>query len=132
MESVTFSNDNRFVAAGNLMGEVRVWNVASGDMVSNWEDRSLHGWGIIKGHYYTGGVFSLAFVPDDSELYLSGMGTTRDPAAGNGKQLWGILGVEQYRTENDRNQCRQYRPGSHGDHSIRSVGTILRDGRPPV
>jgi hypothetical protein len=51
-------------------------------------DRSLTGWGVIKGHYYTGGVFALQFAPDDSSLYLAGMGTTRDPAAGNGKQLW--------------------------------------------
>ena len=88
VESVAFSNDGKFVAAGNLMGEIRVWELASGEMLSTWTTPSFTGWGIIKGHYFTGGVFGLAFSPDNKELFLTGMGTTRDPAAGNGKQLW--------------------------------------------
>lgn len=88
VESVAFSRDNRFVAAGNLMGEVRIWEIATGELSANWTTSNFTGWGIIKGHYFTGGVFSLAFSPDDSEIYLAGMGSTRDPAAGNGKQLW--------------------------------------------
>ncbi len=88
VQSVAFSNDGTHLAAGNLMGEVRIWELASGREVARIETPSFTGWGIIKGHYYTGGVFSLAFLPDDSELLLAGMGTTRDPAAGNGKQLW--------------------------------------------
>ncbi|MDG2124013.1 MAG: WD40 repeat domain-containing protein [Verrucomicrobiales bacterium] len=88
VESVAFSRDGRFLAAGNLMGEVRVWEVATGEEVARIETGSFTGWGIIKGHYYTGGVFSLAFAPGDGEIVLAGMGSTRDPAAGNGKQLW--------------------------------------------
>jgi WD40 repeat protein len=88
VESVAFTNDGKFVAAGNLMGEVRIWEIATGEMAANWTTPNFTGWGVIKGHYFTGGVFSIAFSPDDSEIYLSGMGTTRDPAAGNGKQLW--------------------------------------------
>lgn len=88
VESVAFSNDGRFVAAGNLMGEIRIWDIASGELRSTWTTPSFTGWGIIKGHYFTGGVFGMAFSPDDGELFLTGMGTTRDPAAGNGKQLW--------------------------------------------
>ncbi len=88
VESVAFSRDGRFVAAGNLMGEVRLWSVEDGREVARIETGSFTGWGITKGHYYTGGVFSLAFGPGDDALYLAGMGSTRDPAAGNGKQLW--------------------------------------------
>ena len=88
VESVAFSNDGTHLAAGNLMGEVRIWNLATKEEVARINTPSFTGWGIIKGHYYTGGVFSLAFAPDDSALFLAGMGTTRDPAAGNGKQLW--------------------------------------------
>lgn len=88
VESVAFSNDGAYLAAGNLMGEVRLWELASGEECARISTGSFTGWGIIKGHYYTGGVFSLAFAPDDSALYLAGMGSTRDPAAGNGKQLW--------------------------------------------
>ena len=88
VESVAFSRDGRFLAAGNLMGEVRVWNLSTGDMTAQWTTPSFTGWGIIKGHYYTGGIFSLTFGPQNDDLYLAGMGSTRDPAAGNGKQLW--------------------------------------------
>ncbi len=33
-------------------------------------------------------IFALTFTPDGSELYAAGMGSTTDPAAGNGRQLW--------------------------------------------
>ena len=89
VESVAFSNDGRLLAAGNLMGEVRVWDLAGGAKeIARWTTPDFTGWGIIKGHYYTGGIFSLTFAPGDSAIYLAGMGSTRDPAAGNGKQLW--------------------------------------------
>ncbi len=88
VESVAFSNDGNFVAAGNLMGEVRIWDLSSNREVARIKTPHFTGWGITKGHYYTGGVFALAFTPDDAGVLLAGMGTTRDPAAGNGKQLW--------------------------------------------
>ncbi len=88
VQSLAFSNDSRYLAAGNLMGEVRVWDLNSGKIHTTWNTPSFTGWGIIKGHYYTGGVFSMEFSPDDNSIYLAGMGSTRDPAAGNGKQLW--------------------------------------------
>jgi len=88
VQSLAFSNDSRYLAAGNLMGEVRVWDLSSGKMYTSWNTPSFTGWGIIKGHYYTGGIFSIEFSPDDNSIYLAGMGSTRDPAAGNGKQLW--------------------------------------------
>jgi len=88
VQSVAFSRDGKFLAAGNLMGEVRVWELTSGKQIANFITPSFTGWGIIKGHYYTGGVHALHFAANDDELYLAGMGTTTDPAAGNGKQLW--------------------------------------------
>lgn len=88
VQSVAFSPDNRHVAAGNLMGEVRVWDLATGAEVSAWTTPSFTGWGIIKGHYYTGGIHAMLFSPDGEYLLVAGMGSTTDPAAGNGKQLW--------------------------------------------
>ena len=35
VQSVTFSPDSRYVAAGNLMGEVRIWEIASGQQVGS-------------------------------------------------------------------------------------------------
>ena len=89
VQSVAFSHDGNILAAGNLMGEVILWDLANaGKEIARIKTPDFTGWGIIKGHYYTGGVFSLHFAPDDQSLYLAGMGKTTDPAAGNGKQLW--------------------------------------------
>ncbi|MFT4551103.1 MAG: dipeptidyl aminopeptidase/acylaminoacyl peptidase [Verrucomicrobiales bacterium] len=88
VQSVAFSPDGSHLAAGNLMGEVRIWELETGKEAARIETPSFTGWGIIKGHYYTGGVFALQFAPDGESVYLAGMGTTRDPAAGNGAQLW--------------------------------------------
>ncbi len=88
VQAVAFSRDNQFVAAGNLMGEVRVWNARSGDLVANWTTDDFTSWGIIKSHCYLGGIFALQFTADGSELLLAGMGPMRDPMAGNGRQLW--------------------------------------------
>lgn len=88
VQAVAFSPDGQFVAAGNLMGEVRIWEVSTGRQVASFTTASFTGWGIIKGHYYTGGIYALHFTPDGEHLLVCGMGSTTDPAAGNGKQLW--------------------------------------------
>jgi WD40 repeat protein len=88
VQSLAFSPDSKYLAAGNLMGEIRVWDLATGEQKAAWSTPNFTGWGIIKGHYYTGGIFALMFTPDSQQIYAAGMGTTTDPAAGNGRQLW--------------------------------------------
>ncbi len=88
VQSLAFSPDSKYLAAGNLMGEIRVWDLDSGKQLAQWTTPNFTGWGIIKGHYYTGGVFALMFTPDSQQILAAGMGTTTDPAAGNGRQLW--------------------------------------------
>jgi WD40 repeat protein len=88
VQAATFSPDNRRVAAGNLMGEVAVWELETGRMVSQWKTDDLTSWGIIKSHHFLGGVFALEFSPDGERLYACGMGPMRDPMAGNGVQRW--------------------------------------------
>ena len=88
VQAVAFSRDNRFVAAGNLMGEVRVYDITDGKLAANWTTDDFTSWGIIKSHCYLGGVFAIQFTPDGKELLLAGMGQMRDPMAGNGRQLW--------------------------------------------
>lgn len=88
VQAVAFSRDNRYVAAGNLMGEVRIWEIQTGTQVAGWTTGDFTSWGIIKSHSYLGGIFSMRFTPDGEELILAGMGPMRDPMAGNGKQLW--------------------------------------------
>lgn len=70
------------------MGEIRVWEIATGKQVSQWTTPDLTSWGVIKSHHYLGGVFALSFNPDGTELYAVGFGPMRDPMAGNGVQRW--------------------------------------------
>ena len=88
VQSVAFSNDGQYVAAGNLMGEIRIWEIPTGKLAATWTSPDFTSWGIIKSHCYIGGVFALQFTPDDQHLLLAGMGPMRDPMAGNGRQLW--------------------------------------------
>ncbi len=88
VQAVAFSHDSRLVAAGNLMGEVRVWDCQTGDRVGGFTTPDFTSWGIIKSHCYLGGIFAMRFTPDDQALIVCGMGEMRDPMAGNGRQLW--------------------------------------------
>ena len=88
VQAVAFSPDGRHVAAGNIMGEIRVWDAISGDLILNWTTPDFTSWGIIKSHCYIGGIFDLCFSRDGEHLLAAGMGPMRDPMAGNGRQLW--------------------------------------------
>lgn len=86
--SVAFSPDSRYLAAGNMMGEVRVWSMETGKQVATWTTPDFTSWGIIKSHHYLGGIFDMTFSPDGREVCVCGMGPMVDPMAGNGKQTW--------------------------------------------
>lgn len=88
VQAVAISPNNQFVAAANLMGEVRVFDLTSGEISAQWTTPDFTSWGIIKSHCYLGGIFSMRFTPSNHELVLAGMGPMRDPMAGNGRQLW--------------------------------------------
>jgi WD40 repeat protein len=88
VQTVALSPDGKSVAAGNLMGEVRVFDTGSGEMKANFTTDAFTSWGIIKSHSYISGIFAIHFTPDGKELLLAGMGPMRDPMAGNGRQLW--------------------------------------------
>jgi WD40 repeat protein len=110
VQSLAFSPDSKYLAAGNLMGDIRIWDVTSGEEKASWNTPSFTGWGIIKGHYYTGGVFALMFSPDSQSIYAAGMGTTTDPAAGNGRQLWQRFAW----TENPARKISETKDGESG------------------
>ena len=88
VQCVAFDASSRYVAAGNLMGDLAVWEVTSGKQLAHWRSPSFTSWGIIKSHCYIGGIFAVAFSHDSQSLYAAGMGDMRDPMAGNGRQLW--------------------------------------------
>ena len=70
------------------LGTAHVWDLAKRKQVAKWTTGLFTDWGIIMGRYYTGGIFDMRFSDESNELLVCGMGSTRDPAAGNGKQLW--------------------------------------------
>lgn len=115
--SVAFSPDSRFLAAANLMGEVRVWERESGKLVAQWTTPDFTCWGIIKSHHYIGGIFDLAFTPDGKELLACGMGPMVDPMAGNGKQTWQRFAW----TESPPRKVSQIRDGDAGAGLMESV-----------
>ena len=91
VQSCAFSPEGRYLAAANLMGEVRVWdlqNSTTGEPLVKWTSPDFTSWGTIKTHHYCGGIYSLAFSPDGASLLGCGMGPMTDPMAGNGKMTW--------------------------------------------
>ncbi len=88
VQSVAFAPDNRHVAAANMMGEVGVWDVDTGERIARVTTPDFTSWGIIKSPHYCGGIFALAFAPDGGSLVGCGMGPMTDPMAGNGKMTW--------------------------------------------
>ena len=87
-QAVAFSPDGQCVAAGNLMGEIRVWDVETGELRATCKTPAFTSWGIIKAHCYQGGIYGLTFSPDGETLLACGIGQMRDPNAGNGRQTW--------------------------------------------
>ncbi len=111
VQSVAFSPDGRFVAAGNLMGEVRVFDVDAGKQVAAWKTDAFTCWGIIKSHHYVGGIWALTFTPDGEHIIAAGMGPMTDPMAGNGRQLWQKFAWK----ENPPRQVDQTHAGESGE-----------------
>lgn len=109
--SCAFSPDGRHLAAANMLGEVRVWDLeASGcaEPVARWTSPDFTSWGSIKTHHYCGGIYALAFAPDGETLLGCGMGPMTDPMAGNGKMTWQRW---DWRKGERRDQIRD---GQHG------------------
>jgi WD40 repeat protein len=117
VQSLAFSPDSKHLAAGNLMGDIRIWDVETGEQKAAWNTPNFTGWGIIKGHYYTGGIFALMFAPDSQSIYAAGMGTTTDPAAGNGRQLWQRFAW----TENPARKISETKDGESGAGLMESL-----------
>ncbi|MEC9092337.1 MAG: WD40 repeat domain-containing protein [Planctomycetota bacterium] len=88
VQAVAISPDSNHLAAGNLMGEVRVYDLAINQQVAQWTTPDFTSWGIIKSHCNIGGIYDMQFSPDGDHVYVAGMGKMRDPMAGNGRQLW--------------------------------------------
>ncbi len=131
VQSVAFSPNGVYLAAANMMGEIRVWNVSTGDEMATWKTPDFTCWGITKSPHYVGGIYDLAFAPDGQSLLGCGMGPMRDPMAGNGKMTWQRWAW----VENPPKLLDQIHDGEHGTGLMEALahtpdaGAFLMAGR---
>ena len=129
--SAAFSPDGQYLAAGNMMGEVRIWDAASGQQVSQFTSPDFTSWGIIKSPHYCGGIYGLEFAPDGKTVLACGMGPMTDPMAGNGKMTWQRWAW----SESTPKMVSQIRDGQRGSGLMELLahhpdgGTFLMAGR---
>jgi len=114
---VTFSPDGQYLAAGNMMGEVRIYDVAGGRQVGGFTTPDFTCWGIIKSAHYIGGIFGLTFAPDGQSILCCGMGPMSDPMAANGKMTWQRWAWR----ENPPKMLGQIHDGEHGSGLMEAV-----------
>ncbi len=69
-----FSNDGTKLATGDRVGRVCIWNVADGERLSTVEVPSLYTWDAVQRIRSIGGVRSLAFSPDGTQIAVGGVG----------------------------------------------------------
>ena len=116
--SCAFSPDGQHLAAANIMGEVRVWNLQApgdGKLIAQFTSPDFTSWGTIKTHHYCGGIYGLAFSLDCAVLLCCGMGPMGDPMAGNGKMTW-----QRWNWQKGE-RIDQIKDGQHGSGLMESV-----------
>ena len=69
-----FSNDGTKLATGDRVGRVVIWNVANGERLSTVEVPSLYTWDGTQRIRSIGGIRSLAFSPDGTQIAVGGIG----------------------------------------------------------
>jgi WD40 repeat protein len=69
-----FSNDGTKLATGDRVGHVVIWEVSSGRQLSTIEVPSLYTWDGTQRIRSIGGIRSLAFSPDGTQLAVGGIG----------------------------------------------------------
>ena len=117
VQCCAFSPDGHFLAAGNMMGEVRIWDLRQPRhaSASSFTSPDFTSWGSIKTHHHCGGIFGMSFSPDGQILAICGMGPMGDPMAGNGKMTW-------QRWDWQRGEKRdQIKEGQHGNGLMESI-----------
>jgi WD40 repeat protein len=70
----TISADGRFLATGDKVGHVNVWELESGKRIAELEAPALYTWDPVQRRHSIGGIRALAFSPDGSQLAVGGIG----------------------------------------------------------
>ena len=86
-----FSPDGQYLATGDKVGHIVVWDVATGEPVATLEAPVMYTWDPVQRRHSIGGIRSLAFSPDGNLLAVGGMGKV-----GNIDHLEGPARVEVF------------------------------------
>ncbi len=86
-----FSPDGKYVATGDKVGHVVVWEVETGKQIATVETPGMYTWDPVQRRHSIGGIRSLAFSPDGKLLAVGGMGKV-----GNIDHLEGKARVEVF------------------------------------
>jgi WD40 repeat protein len=70
----TISADGKYLATGDKVGHVVIWELASGKKVTTLEAPVMYTWDPVQRRHSIGGIRSLAFSPDGKLLAVGGMG----------------------------------------------------------
>jgi WD40 repeat protein len=89
--AVAFSADGKFVATGDKVGHVVVWEAGTGKSFATLEAPVMYTWDKAQRNHSIGGIRSLAFSPDGERLAVGGMGKV-----GNIDHLEGKARVEVF------------------------------------
>lgn len=89
--AVAISADGKYVATGDKVGLINVWELASGKKAASMEAPVMYTWDPVQRRHSIGGIRSLAFSPDGVHLAVGGMGKV-----GNIDHLEGKARVEVF------------------------------------
>jgi WD40 repeat protein len=76
MHACTISPDGKYVATGDKVGHIVVWEIVSGQSVATMEAPVLYTWDPVQRRHSIGGVRALGFSPDGNLLAAGGIGLT--------------------------------------------------------
>jgi len=89
--AVAFSADGKLIATGDKVGHIVVWDAKTGTEVGSCEAPVMYTWDKTQRLHSIGGIRSLAFSPDGTQLAVGGMGKV-----GNIDHLEGKARVEVF------------------------------------
>jgi WD40 repeat protein len=72
--AVAFSPDGKYLATGDKVGHVVVWDVTKGSQIATMEAPIMYTWDPVQRLHSIGGIRSLAFSPDSKLLAVGGTG----------------------------------------------------------